>query len=124
MWSYIFAGIGMIFIGGQFLSFGVKQAAGTRLRAVFTTATKGRWRTVVIGTLAGALLQSTNAVSFMASSLVGAGSLAPKLAKISPNTGTTLTKRKIVMRIATTVTTVGYIMADLTFLRSRAAFSR
>ncbi len=66
MWSYIFAGIGMIFIGGQFLSFGVKQAAGTRLRAVFTTATKGRWRTVGIGTLAGALLQSTNAVSFMA----------------------------------------------------------
>ncbi len=75
MWSYIFAGIGMIFIGGQFLSFGIKQAAGTRLRAVFTTATKGRWRTVGIGILAGALLQSTNAVSFMASSLVGAGSL-------------------------------------------------
>ena len=75
MWSYIFAGIGMIFIGGQFLSFGIKQAAGTRLRAVFTTATKGRWRTVGIGILAGALLQSTNAVSFMASSLVGAASL-------------------------------------------------
>ena len=75
MWSYIFAGIGMIFIGGQFLSLGIKQAASTRLRAVFTTATKGTWRTVGIGILAGALLQSTNAVSFMASSLVGAGSL-------------------------------------------------
>ena len=33
---------------------------------------------------------------------VGAGSLAPKLAKISPNTGTTFTSRKIVIRIATT----------------------
>ena len=55
---------------------------------------------------------------------VGAGSVALKLAKISPKTGTTFTSRKIVIRIATTVTTVGYIMADLTFLRSRAVFSR
>ena len=47
-----------------------------------------------------------------------------KLLKISPNTGTTLINRKIVIKIATTETTVGYIMADLTFLRSRAAFSR
>jgi phosphate:Na+ symporter len=71
----MFAGIGMIFIGAQLLSFGVKQAAGSRLRAVFTTATKGTWRTIGIGVLSGALLQSTNAVQFMASSLVGAGTL-------------------------------------------------
>ena len=55
---------------------------------------------------------------------VGPGSLALKLLKISPNTGTTLTRRKMVMEMATTVTTMGYIIADFTFFRRRAVFSR
>ena len=55
---------------------------------------------------------------------VGVGSLAPKPEKMSPKTGTTLTSRKIVMPMAMTVTAVGYIMADFTFLRRRAEFSR
>ena len=54
---------------------------------------------------------------------VGVGSLPPMLVKISPKTGTTLTSRKTVMPRATTDTTVGYIMADLTFLRRRAVAS-
>src|ERR1051326_4137770 len=37
---------------------------------------------------------------------VGAGSVAPKLAKISPKTGTTFTSRKMVMQMATVVTIV------------------
>src|SRR2546429_491937 len=52
---------------------------------------------------------------------VGAGKAAPKLAKISPKTGTTLTKRKIVIRMATTETTIGYIMEDLTCLPTFSA---
>ena len=45
---------------------------------------------------------------------VGSGSVPPKSAKISANTGTTLISRKIVMLIATIETTEGYITADFT----------
>ncbi len=43
---------------------------------------------------------------------------------ISPNTGTTFTSKNIVIPIATSVTAVGYIIADFTFFRRRAVFSR
>lgn len=55
---------------------------------------------------------------------VGAGSLAPNPLKMSLKTGTTLTSRKMVMPMAIRVTAVGYIMADFTFLRRRAVFSK
>ena len=55
---------------------------------------------------------------------VGPGSFAPNPLKISPKTGTTLIKRKIVMPMATQETAVGYIIADLIFLFMRARDSK
>jgi hypothetical protein len=58
------------------------------------------------------------------SACVGAGNFDPKPLYTSPKTGTTFTSRKMVMPMAMIVTAVGYIIADFTFLRRRAVFSR
>ena len=51
----LFAGIGLIFIGSQFLTAGVRQIVGSRLRSILAGAARRRWRLITSGIGAGAL---------------------------------------------------------------------
>ena len=71
----LFAGIGLLFIGSQFLGVGIRQLVGMRVRAILAKVTEQKWRSILAGIGVGALLQNANTVTFLAASLVGAGSL-------------------------------------------------
>ena len=72
----VFAGLGLIFIGSRLLTDGMKRICGPRIRRLTAFAGHSPARGAAIGVVAGTLLQSTNAVSFIAGGLVAAGSLA------------------------------------------------
>lgn len=78
----LFAGIGLIFIGSQFLTVGIKQMVGTRLRDVLAKSTDGTWRPITAGIAAGAILQSPNAITFIAAGLIGGGALTVEAASL------------------------------------------
>jgi len=72
-WAAIIAGLGLFIIGVKQVGHHLKQMAGHRMRAVMARATRNRLRTALLGVLAGALTQSTNAATFLVVSMVTAG---------------------------------------------------
>ncbi len=72
-WASIVAGLGLFFIGVKQVGHHLKQMAGHRMRAVMARTTSSRLRTSVLGVLAGALTQSTNAATFLVVSMVTSG---------------------------------------------------
>lgn len=69
----IFAGLGFIFIGTQYLTANMKQVAGPGMNRLAAHALGHPVRAAGTGVLAGGLIQSTNAVTFIVVGLVGAG---------------------------------------------------
>ncbi|PWC35222.1 Na/Pi symporter [Azospirillum sp. TSO22-1] len=69
----IFGGLGLFFIGVKLIGANLRQMGGQRLRALMTRGTSSLWSAGLVGTLSGALTQSTNAVTFIVISLVTAG---------------------------------------------------
>ncbi len=69
----LLAGLGFIFVGTQFLTTNMKQLAGPRFHAAVGRATDHPLRAALVGMAAGAVVQSTNAVTFIVVSLVSAG---------------------------------------------------
>lgn len=85
VFASLFGGLGLFFIGIKAVGANLQQLAGRRVRAVVAAATRGRFSTAAVGTLLGALTQSTNAVTFIATSMVTAGVL--PLARALPVVG-------------------------------------
>lgn len=69
----LLAGLGFIFIGTQFLTANMKQVAGPPFHRLVAKATGNPWKAGLVGVAAGAIIQSTNAVTFIVISLVTAG---------------------------------------------------
>ncbi len=69
----LFAGLGFIFIGTQFLTANMKQVAGPGFHRLVARATGNPLKAMITGIAAGAVIQSTNAVTFIVISLVSAG---------------------------------------------------
>ncbi|WP_127089785.1 Na/Pi symporter [Aquabacter cavernae] len=69
----LLAGLGFIFIGTQFLTANMKQVAGPRFHRIVSSATGHPLKAILAGIGAGAIIQSTNAVTFIVISLVSAG---------------------------------------------------
>lgn len=69
----LFAGLGFVFIGTQFLTANMKQVAGPGFHKLVARATGNPLKAMLAGIAAGAVIQSTNAVTFIVISLVSAG---------------------------------------------------
>lgn len=69
----LLAGLGFIFIGTQFLTANMKQVAGPGFHKLVAKATGHPLKAALVGVGAGAIIQSTNAVTFIVISLVTAG---------------------------------------------------
>jgi len=68
----IFAGLGLFFIGIRLISTNLKQLAGPRVRLMLGRTLAGHRTPALFGFLAGAILQSVNAVSLTLAALVSA----------------------------------------------------
>lgn len=68
----IFAGLGLFFIGIRLITTHLNQMAGPRLRLVLGRALAGHRTPALFGFLAGAILQSVNAVALSLAALVSA----------------------------------------------------
>ncbi len=71
----LFAGLGLFFIGIRLIGANLKQMAGRKLRRLITRAVSGTGSTAAFGLLAGAIMQSVNAVTFVLVALVSAGAI-------------------------------------------------
>ncbi len=71
----LFAGLGFIFIGTQFLTAHMKQVAGAGFHRLVARATGHPLKSMFTGIAAGAVIQSTNAVTFIVIGLVSAGTV-------------------------------------------------
>ena len=71
----LFAGLGFIFIGTQFLTAHMKQVAGAGFHRLAASATGHPLKSMFTGIAAGAVIQSTNAVTFIVIGLVSAGTV-------------------------------------------------
>lgn len=71
----LFAGLGLFFIGVKLIGAHLRQLAGPRMRRLVDNAVRSRLRSGALGTLAGVMTQSSNAVTFILSSMIAAGLL-------------------------------------------------
>jgi phosphate:Na+ symporter len=71
----LFGGLGLFFLGIKGVGGGLQAMAGPRLRSAMRRATRGPTSAAGTGLLLGALTQSSNAVTFIATSLYTAGLL-------------------------------------------------
>lgn len=69
----LLAGLGLFFIGIKFVGENLKRLTGRRFRRLVAASTRRGWSAAAVGTVAGGLTQSSNAVTFIAVSLVAAG---------------------------------------------------
>lgn len=66
----LLSGLGLLFVGLRLIGQHLRQAAGHRVRLALRTATESRWSGLLAGTLAGAVTQSSNAVTLITANLV------------------------------------------------------
>lgn len=71
----LFGGLGLFFLGIKGVGAGLQAMGGRRLRSAMALATRGPLAAAGTGLLLGALTQSSNAVTFIATSLYTAGLL-------------------------------------------------
>lgn len=71
----LFAGLGLFFIGLKLIGAHLKQLSGPRMRKLVEAAVSSRLRSSALGTLAGVMTQSSNAVTFILASMISAGLL-------------------------------------------------
>lgn len=67
------AGLGLFFTGVKLIGAHLKQGSGPKLRAIISRGTRTRLAAAGVGVVAGAVTQSTNAVTFILVSMVSAG---------------------------------------------------
>ena len=65
----------MFFIGVRMIGTHLKQLAGPRMRRLVEASVRSRVRGSMLGTLAGVMTQSSNAVTFILASMISAGLL-------------------------------------------------
>ncbi|WP_419896847.1 Na/Pi symporter [Roseomonas sp. USHLN139] len=75
LFASLFGGLGLFFLGIKGVGNGLQAMAGPRLRGAMRRATRGPVSAAGTGLLLGALTQSSNAVTFIATSLYTAGLL-------------------------------------------------
>ncbi|ONG47410.1 hypothetical protein BKE38_23635 [Pseudoroseomonas deserti] len=75
LFASLFGGLGLFFLGIKAVGSGLQAMAGPRLRGAMRLATRGPVSAAGTGLLLGALTQSSNAVTFIATSLYTAGLL-------------------------------------------------
>ncbi|WP_349744433.1 Na/Pi symporter [Roseateles cavernae] len=71
----LFAGLGLFFIGVRLISANLRQVIGRRLRQLIARAVTGSGSLALFGLLAGAVMQSVNAVIHVLVALVTAGAM-------------------------------------------------
>jgi phosphate:Na+ symporter len=71
----LFAGLGLFFIGVRLISANLRQVIGRRLRQLIARAVTGSGSLALFGVLAGAVMQSVNAVIHVLVALVTAGAM-------------------------------------------------
>ena len=69
----IFAGLGLFFVGLKLIGANLKEMTGGWFRRLILQATRHPVSASLVGTLAGAITQSTNAVTFISVSMVTSG---------------------------------------------------
>lgn len=80
IFTNIFAGLGLFFIGVRLISNNLTRLAGVRLRRLITRALSGNRSAALFGLTAGAIMQSLNAVTHLLVAMVTSGTLPIKLA--------------------------------------------
>jgi phosphate:Na+ symporter len=111
MLAELLAGLGLLFVGLRLIGQHLRQAAGHRVRTALQAATTSRWSGMLAGTLAGAITQSSNAVTLITANLVHARVLSlaqaiPVVAGANAGTAVLVFLATIDMRLA-----VLYLMA-------------
>ena len=81
----IFASIGLLFIGLRLMSAHIRLLVGPRTRGAFDRVLSGGGSAALFGALAGAVMQSVNAVAMLLAALVSAGVTEPR--KVFPIIG-------------------------------------
>ncbi len=71
----LFAGLGLFFVGLRFISKNLSNIVGPRTRMLLSRSLAGRGSTLAFGALAGAVMQSVNAVTMLLVALVSAGAI-------------------------------------------------
>ena len=71
--SAMLAGLGLFFIGVKFIGSHCKQMSGRGFRLLVARAVAQAWQSALLGVVSGALTQSTNAVTFILTSMNTAG---------------------------------------------------
>ncbi len=71
--AYIFAGLGLFFIGIKAIADNLKQLSGQSVRRLLKRITKYPSAAAVLGMLTGAITQSTSAVTFISISVIKSG---------------------------------------------------
>jgi phosphate:Na+ symporter len=71
----VIGGLGLFFVGVRLIGFHIRQLAGRRLRQLIGKAVQRTSTTALFGAVAGMLMQSVNAVTFVLVALVSAGTL-------------------------------------------------
>ncbi|MBX6747971.1 MAG: Na/Pi cotransporter family protein, partial [Acetobacteraceae bacterium] len=69
----ILGGLGLFFVGIRGVGASLQQLVGRRMRAVLRRAMAAVWSSAAIGATLGALTQSSNAVAFIVTGMLGAG---------------------------------------------------
>lgn len=119
----LLGGIGLFLYGINFMSQCLKDAAGEQLRTVLSKMTGNGFVTVLVGTGATALIQSSGATSVMAIGFVNAGMLNVAQAlyiMLGANIGTTVTAQIIAFDIETVAPMILFVgMMLYTFFKKR-----
>ncbi len=71
----LLAGLGLLFIGMRLIGHHLRLAAGRRVRMALVRATVSRWSGLLSGALAGAVTQSSNAVTLITANLMASRAL-------------------------------------------------
>ena len=93
VFASILAGLGLFFVGTKGIAANLGQLAGRSLRQLVARSTGNYFMSAGIGTLAGALVQSTNAVTVILMSMVKADLITPPQARpilVWSNVGTSV----------------------------------
>lgn len=75
IFASILAGLGLFFIGIRLIGNHLKQLAGRRMRQLVSKAVAGQGSVALFGLMAGAIMQSLNAVTYVLVAMVTAGAM-------------------------------------------------
>jgi len=99
----VFGGLGLFVFGMKYLSDGLQNVAGTKLRRVLRSLTQNRFRGVGLGALVTCIVQSSSVTTIMLVGLINAGIISLFQASsvvIGANIGTTITAQIIAFKVS------------------------